>query len=988
MNRLDENGIVRIVSNRHIGTGFVVPKDKDGLIATCAHVLGLSRPEDKVPEKVMVVFQGSGERREAVVESWDAAEDIALLSVSGELPTGVCPLPLGSSLGTWDHSFTTFGYPETGEIEGIHGTGTISGQVMHTETRQPMLQLRSNDITKGFSGAPVWDEARRRVVGMVGMIVPEDTSGRMGDIAFATPTETLRGISPALQLDEICPYRGLAAFTEEDAGYFFGRQSYIEQLLKILRKGPRLLTIFGASGSGKSSLVRAGLIPRLRKGGKDALPGSDRWEICVKRPTDSSFKQDLAGLDRPSTRVIFVIDQFEDLFVSLDEKTSSELITQMEQLLENAQKVTLLIVIRVDFLGLLMKIKRKALEKRVLPSLFQVRSTLERVDVEDIVRKPAEGLGWQFGEELVNTIVGDVLATSAKGSEEDESGSILPLLESTLRQLWEQSQDGVLTLDAYRHIGGITGGLREWADNAYDTFERRLQPLVRRIFTGLVHLGDKELNIPDSRRRRVLSTLIHNNASDAEKADVRRIVDRLVAERLLVASDQEAVEIIHDALLWEWEPLKQWLKEEESRDFLLWHQDLEQRAKDWEDSKRKKEKLLQGEDLKQARRRQSEQQKYTYKYLNQGEVTFIQASQRLHDRRIALRFVGGVAIVAAFGSVLVPRLGQTAYQWVRAQFLPYRVLASFVADGRRVYCVAWSPSDAVRLASGGAAGLGHISSSAGQHIYTYRGHLLQSRPAGSPTISITAVTWSPDGFRVASGSSDGSVHVWNSDSTNPSPPFIYQQHSGLVHAVAWSPVAGSQSITSSAGFDTTVHVWNATTGQTLASYSKHTGPVNALAWSPDGAFIASGSGQLPGEPGENAVHIWRVANGETRWVLRGHSSHILTVAWSPDSRSIASGGWDHTVKIWSVQTGELLYTYTGHTNAPVNTVSWSPDSTYIVSAGNDGLVQVWRAQDGKQIYTYGEHTQAVNSVAWSPRAGDTRIVSASNDTTVQVWQQK
>ncbi len=976
------SGIVRIMSNKRIGTGFVV--SDDGLIVTCAHVLGSS-----MPEETLVMFQATGEEQEATVllDGWRNvdAEDVAFLRIPGPLPDGVQPLPLGSSEGIEGHSMISFGYPETGEVEGGRATGKILGRGAKTRAGQSLLQVHSSEITEGFSGAPIWDEVRRRVVGMVVIAAQRDDLGKQGDTAFATPTETLRAVSSALQIRDIRPYRNLEAFTEADAAFFFGRRRVIEQLVDNLQNEPRFLAVFGASGSGKSSVVQAGLIPQLRNG---ALPGSDRWKIIVTRPTDSSFQQHLANLNQLSAHVLLVIDQFEELFVAYEEETRAEVIIQLVHLLKDLPHVTLIIVMRDDFYSLF--VQQEELGTWLKWGLINVWPTIKPDDVEAIIREPAHALGWQFEDGLIEMIVKDVLETPTKARKKVGSGTMLPLLEFALTQLWDRRQDGMLTRDAYRRIGGITGGLSQWAEEAYGRFEERLRPLVGRVFTGLVHLGDEKQHIADGRRRRALSTLIH---SDAEKADVSQIVERLVAERLLVASkdqesDQEVVEIIHDALLWEWARLKQWL--EDDRQFLNWLQELERRTMAWErtnpahPARRKKEKLLQGSDLIQARAWQSKRQKD----LNQEELAFIQASMHLHTRRITLRIIGGAAVSAAFVSVLVPGPGQTVYKWVRAQFLPYRVLASFVADGRRVYCVAWSPGDALRLASGGAAGLAHISSSAGQHIYTYRGHLLQNRPAGSPAISITAITWSPDGFRVASGSSDGTVHVWNSDSTSPSPPFIYQQHSGLIHAVAWSPLAGSQSIASSAGFDTTVHVWNATTGQTLASYSKHTGPVNALAWSPDGAFIASGSGQLPGKPGENAVYIWRVANGETRWILRGHSSHILTVAWSPDSRSIASGGWDHTVKIWSVQTGELLYTYTGHTNAPVNAVSWSPDSTYIVSAGNDGLVQVWRAQDGKQIYTYWEHTQAVNSVAWSPRAGDTRIVSASNDTTVQIWQQK
>ncbi|HYU72498.1 MAG TPA: serine protease, partial [Ktedonobacteraceae bacterium] len=138
------NSIVRIVSNRRIGTGFVVTDD--GLIATCAHVLGTSRPE-----KAFVVFQGDAVQREATVlaESWRAvdAEDVALLRVSGTLPTGVQPLPFGSSRGTERHPLVTFGYPDAGEVEGVRGTGTILGHGAKTKAGQPLLQLRSNEIT-------------------------------------------------------------------------------------------------------------------------------------------------------------------------------------------------------------------------------------------------------------------------------------------------------------------------------------------------------------------------------------------------------------------------------------------------------------------------------------------------------------------------------------------------------------------------------------------------------------------------------------------------------------------------------------------------------------------------------------------------------------------------------------------------------------------------------------------------------------------------
>src|SRR6266568_4488904 len=611
------NSIVRIVSNRRIGTGFVVTDD--GLIATCAHVLGTSRPE-----KAFVVFQGDAVQREATVlaESWRAvdAEDVALLRVSGTLPTGVQPLPFGSSRGTEGHPLVTLGYPDAGEVEGVRGTGTILGYGAKTRAGQPLLQLRSSEITEGFSGAPVWDEVRRRVVGMVVIAAQTDPLGKLGETAFATPTETLRAISPALQVSDISPYRNLEAFTEADMMFFCGRARVIEMLVDNLQNEPRFLAVFGASGSGKSSVVQAGLIPRLRQG---AFPGSDRWDFIVTRPTEALFKHHLTQLEQASASVALVIDQFEELFVSYSETASLEVMMQLTHLLEHSPHVTLLIVMRDDFYSLLMR--QEALAMWLKGRVVNVWPTLKREEIESIVREPAEVMGWQFEEGLVETIVDDVLETSAQGRKKDESSTILPLLEFTLTQLWEGHRDGILTHEAYRRIGGVTGGLRQWANDAYYTFEERLRPLVRRIFTDLVHLGDEEQHIPDSRRRRTLSTLMQ---SDTERTDITQIVQRLVADRLLVTSQdqeskQERVELIHDALLWEWGLLKRWV--EEDRRFLLWRQELERRARMWietnkdDPTRRDAYKLFGGSDLTEA----LEWEKTKARELSQTEREFI-----------------------------------------------------------------------------------------------------------------------------------------------------------------------------------------------------------------------------------------------------------------------------------------------------------------------------------------------------------------------------
>ena len=272
--------------------------------------------------------------------------------------------------------------------------------------------------------------------------------------------------------------------------------------------------------------------------------------------------------------------------------------------------------------------------------------------------------------------------------------------------------------------------------------------------------------------------------------------------------------------------------------------------------------------------------------------------------------------------------------------------------------------------------------------YTYNGH----------TGTVTAVAWSPHGHYIASsGTLDSSVHVWDAttgtiilismlsiDLTEKKLP-SHQKVSALfpTNNQTVDTLAWSSDGTriASALDNDSIHLWNIATGADSLFLSSQPGTTNALAWSPDGASIAGVSGNV-------SVQIRSAITGNLSFTYTGHTQAVLSLAWSPNGKYIASAGADSIVQVWDAM-GYTLVTYRGHTTE-VNAVSWSPDSKYIVSGGNDGLVQLWNATTGHLLFTYHGHTGPVKAVAWQPEAGmlpgqETHIASAGADTTVQVW---
>ncbi|WP_030044043.1 S1 family peptidase, partial [Streptomyces resistomycificus] len=562
------------------GAGFLVA---EGVVVTCAHVVEAAGGGPGATVLLSFPHVAGADRVEGRVpaELWRAAEveDVAFIRLNST-PADMRTLPLGSAEGCRGHQVRSFGFPAQAPPEGHFGFGVTGDLLPGPDGGGAHLQLTAaNDLTTGFSGGPVLDEVTGLVIGMLTEIAAPDAYERGQGIAYVTPTQVLREILPELAEREVCPYRGLEPFTAEHARWFQGRQEAVRQVLTNLGRQRQLTLLLGPSGSGKSSLIQAGVLRALAEG---ELPNSDRWLPVLTRP-----RQDMLCLaSEPSyQRVLLVIDQFEELLVQTTNGRLRELLGVIDEVTTAADaytKVTVILIMRDDFYPQLAALAPRLLEA-AMPGLLNVPGTLSRQDLHDIIVRPALDVGLRFQQGLPEQIIRDVLEiTPGSALTREAPVTVLPLLEMTLSQLWQRRQDGYLTHEAYGRIGAVGGSLTTWCDSALAELSAEQQLIARRTLTSLVHPADPSHNITAVRTQVPLDEL-RDLAADpadpgdspgAEQAAVDHVIATLTRHRIITTQTlrpaqqlgappgEPVAELIHEALIRNWGALREWVEQD------------------------------------------------------------------------------------------------------------------------------------------------------------------------------------------------------------------------------------------------------------------------------------------------------------------------------------------------------------------------------------------------------------------------------------------
>ncbi len=785
-------------------------------------------------------------------------------------------------------------------------------------------------------------------------------------VPLGAPEEAI----PVAGADDAPPYRGLDAFDEADAAFFFGREPDIQQLLERL-KGGRFLAVLGPSGSGKSSLVRAGLVPALRHG---AMPASDRWPVEIVKPgarpaeaiaarllspgsggaapatttglTTSavSMQATLDGLfadartlhlattlalgDDTERRLVWVIDQAEELFTLChDDAERSAVIDNLTYAASvPGGRAIVVLAMRADFYA--RAAAHADLAAHIARSQHLV-APLTPDGIRDAIEEPARAVGLVFEEGLVGTILDDL---------EGQPGS-LPLLQYALLELWKRRRGGMLTLEGYRESGGVMGAIAKRAEAIYAAFTPDEQAIVRRALLRLTQPGE---GTEDTRRRASMRELV---TRVDEAGEVQAVIGELTDARLLTASADPStgeglVDISHEALIRAWPRVREWLDEDRAGQRVL--RRITESSAEWVRLARDEGLLFRGVRLAEAVEWREEHEAL----LNDDERAFLDTSAALQARERAARERARRRVTVAAGvlaAVFLVLAGLAGLQWLSAE--SERRTAedqrAQAEDARRVADQRAAEADEQRQAAetaraeaeiARAEALGRALAFQAEETEATRDRALllaleASRRSDAPEVRsllLRALTTEPRLVRYA-----GAI----------GPAVAWVDVRGDPPRVAWVDVEGTLRVADLSALD-----------RPLLQLVVPGGSGAGVALSPDGATVAASAGQ--------EVATWDVASGRQRWRTRIDQVPIAgRLAFvAGEEPVLAVAGSDGSVHLLDLDTGA----YVRQTLAPEVPLegalalngfgfTFAPDGARLARGEQDGRVGIWSTLDGTAL---------------------------------------
>jgi WD40 repeat protein/transcriptional regulator with XRE-family HTH domain len=807
----------------------------------------------------------------------------------------------------------------------------------------------------------------------------------------------------------INPYKGLRAFSEADAEDFFGREILIQQLLARLGEGgelTRFLAVLGPSGSGKSSVAKAGLMPALRRGG---LPDSENWflvdfipgphpfeeleaallRVAANPPASllSQLKENERGLLRavnrilpadPSIELVLVIDQFEEVFTLTADETERALLLNnlVAAALDERSRVRIIITLRADFID-------RPLRYVDFGELIQRRSELVLPltpdEVERAILGPAQRAGLRLESGLVAAMTRDV---------GDQPGG-LPLLQYALTELFEKCITGadghsnLLTKAAYTEIGGVLGALGRRAEEVYTALDETRQSAARQLFMRLVTLGE---GVEDTRRRALRAEIESLVADDGQSSSSAlrpsSIVDAFAKHRLL-SLDRDpltrsaTVEVAHEALIREWPRLREWLNE--SRGSIRLQRQLASAATEWRNAKDDASFLLAGarlaqfENLAESSALALTQQEHEYLQASIAERARQQAQEQARQGRenarlrLRNRVITTVGVIALVLALLAGLFGLQSNQNASVA----QAANTQVVDERNsaLNAQATAQTEAVVRATAEANAQGNAAKS--QILALVSGS--QAALAGGNTdqaiaLALQAVTLDPLSTKAQVALGEAAY----------APGTIRRLvgPGGGINSVELSP--DGRTFLATVVKQEKVFLGDLQTGEIIRQFEGHHGAVVNAVFSPDGDTALSASK-------DGTLILWNVGTGALIRHFEGHTGEVLSVAFSPNGRTALSGGADKTLILWDVQTGQIVRRFgadgTGHT-AAVARVIVSQDDRTVLSLSSENMMILWDLETGQAIHRFTEEIGP--SVALSPD-GRTVLANAGDGSTLILW---